>query len=616
MADVQVVLSGDDAKLYRSFQRIVDQQVKTESGYKKIKEASKQANDEANKHAESMANMGAAIETAATNFVGFVAGFATVQTGAKLVTEAFREQIELQRESFTLSQRVAASQQEAAKNLTGTTDAETRSVLSQRAPIIAAQTGFPDIAKITDAIGAAFSASGDLEKSLSAVAASAELTRLTTEQITTVASGALDVARGSGITDARQNLAFLLSAGKSARIEDPAKLAGTIAPTVSSGVSTVPNQNREQASREIAALFTTLNQQATDKSGDSTRTAVTTLLAKMETFFSGRDTDPGTVAGRLQALQSDPALRGEFFAKPFGEVAFQKGFELVATAGSDLAKSFAQSQEEITFSVDVFNEKVKQLQEATPQLATATAVARTDAAIEAAKFRDTEGATKTAIADIANNALKQTSTGVGSFLSNQFTSLVRGAEQLGGTPESLATTARTQLEARADQLQRIDTPAAREALSVIRAAQDNIRNLVERQTRIAEETKAAAQAIANDGLQQFNPETDSRKQTPLPYGSFDVPGQMSVDAFENRQFYEQSTDRFDFPERERNFVQLPTPEQLSTAEEMQREGFQAFGEQMKRLTKAASDVADQLERAERATKSAGKISTARTAGRP
>lgn len=612
MADVQVVLSGDDAALFRAFQRIVDQQAKTEAGYKKIKQASKEATDESKKGADSIKDMGASIDLTVDKLGGFVAGFVSVQAAAQVVSFAYKEQVELQREALELSQRVAASQQEAAKNLTGISDAQTRSVLGQRAPAIASQTGFPDIAKLTDAIGAAFSASGDLEKSLSAVSAAAELTRLTTDQITTVASGALDVARGSGIADARQNLAFLLSAGKSARIEDPAKLAGTIAPTVASGVSTVPQQNREQAAREIAALFTTLNQQATDKSGDSTRTAVTTLLARMESFFSGKEGDPGTVAGRLQRLQQDAELRSDFFAKPFGEVAFQKGFELVATAGSDLAASFAQSSREISFNIDTFNEKVRQLQEATPQLATATALAKTNAAIGANQFGDVKGATTEAILKIREDVLKQTSTGFLTSFDNQIdkalTDIVPRSQL---TPAFAADNTIAVFKDRIEKLQlQGDTPENQTKIDLLNQSIEQLQTLLQRQQQIVD------QAIADERapLQTFEPETDSRKQVPLPYGSFDIPGQMSVDAFENRQFYAQSADRFDFPGDQPTGNTLPTSERLPPAQLRDME-FELF-QQMKRMKEASKEIADQLERAAKADKAAGKRATAATAGRP
>ena len=47
MAQTIVTLSGDDAELYKAFQRILDQQAKTDAGYKKIRSSSKEAADAA-----------------------------------------------------------------------------------------------------------------------------------------------------------------------------------------------------------------------------------------------------------------------------------------------------------------------------------------------------------------------------------------------------------------------------------------------------------------------------------------------------------------------------------------------------------------------------------------
>ena len=56
MAQTIVTLSGDDAELYKAFQRILDQQAKTDAGYKKIRGASKEAADAAKAAAKEQAD--------------------------------------------------------------------------------------------------------------------------------------------------------------------------------------------------------------------------------------------------------------------------------------------------------------------------------------------------------------------------------------------------------------------------------------------------------------------------------------------------------------------------------------------------------------------------------
>lgn len=593
MADVQVVLTGSDVQLIKTLENVLKKQNETIDKFRKMQEESKRLADEAKKVAEesanSIGNVGSSIEDFADNIGSMAIGYATVNTAIGFLNDSMEHQVQLQKEVLELSQKVATSQQEAAKNLTGTSDAETQNVLSKVAPQIAKETGFSDIAKITDAVGAAYSASGDLEKSVSAVRAAAELTRLSPDQITTVASGALDVSRGSGIADARQNLAFLLSAGKSARIEDPAKLAGTLAPTVSSGVATVPGQDREQAAREIAALFTTLNQQATDKSGESTRTATITMLSKMEEFFSGKENDPGTVAGRLRVLREDEGLRQQFFSKPFGEEAFKKGFQLVATDGSELSAAFEQSAKEITFATQTYTDKVRQLETATPQLITATALANAKAASEAEKFEDTDSAVKAAIAEMTTQAIEQTTTGVFTSIGQGFNLRAMKAQQGTVTPEQFAKTATAIMSERIDTAQGFFGPTAEgeRDIALLRTTISEIQSLIERQRSLADQdstvtsspiTQSTTAAALPDANSVTRP-VASAAPSPRPTAP-----SSTVDSSRSQQQLVESTER--------------------------------AAKAMERAAEAANKVAEQNERSESATKSAGRRTTAATAGRP
>jgi hypothetical protein len=421
MADLVVTLSGNDAALYRSMQRIIEQQGKLDDGYKRNKDTSKEAADAAKKanddHALSLENVATAITATAGAYVG-------IQAGVQAVISTIDDMIAKQHESYDLAIATARFQQESAKNLTGLTSAEISQALVVDTPRIAREQGFSDIGKISEAIGAGYSASGDLKATLSAVESAAALTRLTADQLPIVAAGALDVARGSGTQNAQENLSFLLSAGKSARIEDPAKLAGTLAPVVSSGVATVPTQDKKTAAIEIASLFTALNQAATDKSGDSTRTATTTLLAKLDAFFQQQENDPGTISGRIAALQQNADLRTEFFKNPFGEVAFQKAFTQLADSSSDIAKSMAQAATEINFSTDTYTQKVKELETITPQITIASAVAKVDASVNANKLDDVRSASREAVAQLTDKALNETNAGgLVDFIGRSFESM-------------------------------------------------------------------------------------------------------------------------------------------------------------------------------------------------
>lgn len=489
MAEMVITLSGDEAKLFRAQQKIIQQQLEIEKGYGKVAKSSKDASTKAKEQASSTASEFSALDqvfsSAVTGIVGMATAYASIDVAVGLVTGAIDAQIELQKESLDLAKQLAAEQQEAAKNLTGVSSPEIQRVLAAEVPRIATEQGFSDLKQITNAIGAGYSASGDLARTLSAVESAAQLTRLTPQQLPTVAAGALDVARGSGLNDARANLGFLLSAGKAARIEDPAKLAGTLAPVVSSGVATVPTQEKTEAATQIAAVFTALNQQATDKSGDSTRTATTLYLAKLEQLFAEKGNDPGTVFGRIEAIQKTPELKEEFFAKPFGEVAFQKAFQLLGDSSSDLSKAMGQASSEITFSTDTFAAKSRELETATPQIQIASAAERAKASAVVSKSGDVEGASAEQIRELTAQALKDTAGPIlGSTLTNLFLATQRYA-QSGTFTENQANLAFDQLRRRGIALasapeSAFSSPSQRTGmLEEVQAAMQAVRTLYE-----------------------------------------------------------------------------------------------------------------------------------------
>jgi hypothetical protein len=222
-----------------------------------------------------------------------------------------------------------------------------------------------------------------------------------------------------------------MDAGALARVEDPAQLARTLAPSLSSGVATVPTQNKQDASKEIASIFSELNQFATDTQGDSTRTATVTLLSKLEEFF--RDTsedaikiqdkiaplerklnapakrgkkagllpeeqreldalrtelasistlkDSGTVLGRIDQIRQDPELKKKFFENDFGEAAFKGGFRQLFEDGPLLDK-VRQNKGALNFDSRGYNQAVAELETVSPEIRAASEAARTKTILE------------------------------------------------------------------------------------------------------------------------------------------------------------------------------------------------------------------------------------------
>lgn len=196
-------------------------------------------------------------------------------------------------------------------------------------------------------------------------------------------------------------------------------------------MATVPTQNKQEASKEIASIFSELNQFATDTQGDSTRTATVTLLSKLEEFF--RDTseeaikvqdkiaplerklnapakrgkkagllpeeqreldalrtelasistlkDSGTVLGRIDQIRQDPELKKKFFENDFGEAAFKGGFRQLFEDGPLLDK-VRQNKNVLNFDSRGYNQAVAELETVSPEIRAASEAARTKAILE------------------------------------------------------------------------------------------------------------------------------------------------------------------------------------------------------------------------------------------
>jgi hypothetical protein len=363
MAGVVVTMSGDEARLFNAMKKVVDQQDKMNNKFKDGGKASKSAGD-----------------TAAAALRGIALQYVSIQGAMQVANGLAAEFARLQEAAAQSTQKVAAAQTSAIKNLQGMTYLQKQGLLTGDVVDIQRQSGFPNREMLVEAIGAGISAGGSPEEVLSAVKAAARLNVNTPEQMQTAAAGAIDLARATGVRDAEKNLGFLLTTGAVSRVESADKLANSLARSLGSAMQTVPGQTPEDAARESAALFAMLNKAANDKQGDSTSTALITLAAHIRKIAGDRS---DTLMGRIQAIQSDPALRAEFLKGMPGEAAFKLPFEMLVTEGSKAFDEFKSNAVAIDFSTQAFKENAEQLQSLTNELAFGTVAQQVAGATQA-----------------------------------------------------------------------------------------------------------------------------------------------------------------------------------------------------------------------------------------
>jgi hypothetical protein len=301
MAQTIVTLSGDDAELYKAFQRILDQQAKTDAGYKKIRSSSKEAADAAKNAAKEQADAEKQrqkhVDSAIGSVTGLVAAYVSVHAAVSGLTQAHEILVTNQDKALAKAKELAAAQQEAAKNLAGNTPQAISKTLQTTVPEIQREALFADTAKITTALGSAASIVGE-ERARGVVTESARLTRFTPDQLQTTATATADIMAATGLNDAKQALALLASTGSVARPEELAKLAQGAAASVNAAISQSPQQNKVDAAREGVALYAKLSK--VDPQGQSAATATTDFIRQISAAFS----DPKVLKERTERIEN------------------------------------------------------------------------------------------------------------------------------------------------------------------------------------------------------------------------------------------------------------------------------------------------------------------------
>ncbi len=315
MAQSIVTLSGNDAELYKAFQRIIEQQRKVDGGYDKLKassrEAARAAEIAARSEETSTRKRATSLNAAATSVAGLASSYLGLQTAISLVNTAFKEQSDRQERAIELQRTLAAAQQEAAKNLAGNTPAQISATLQKTVPELARSTGFADLPKLTTALGAAASIVGE-KTARGVVEQSARLTKFTPDQLQTTATATADILSATGLKDSREGLSLLASTGSVARPEQLAKLATGAAVAINAAIGEAPKQDRIEAAREGVALYAKLSK--VDPQGQSAATAAGQLLGQVSGVF----TDTKTQRARAERIQ------GLIDSQPDSEIAIER----------------------------------------------------------------------------------------------------------------------------------------------------------------------------------------------------------------------------------------------------------------------------------------------------
>lgn len=389
-------------------------------------------------------------KSAVTQLASVAAGYVGIQQAIGAVTAHLQTQEQLLTRSLDKTLSLAKAQQEAAKNLAAYSAVERDELLQQAVPEIARQTGFADVGALTIALGTAASKGATADEARAAVSAAARVERLTPENVSATAAGAVSVQRQSGIQDPRAAIALLQTTGTQSAITEAAKLVENL-PKALGIVSTVRGQNAEEASRQAAAIFAQVTQGGNDSQGNSSATFTLDFGNRLNKMFSEIEkqrvdarselvrlekkddplekevvrmeelrqlipalestVDPGTLFGRIEALQKSPEMAKAFIGEGFGEKQFQVVLKDMLDATSAGAKGLRASADVIQASPQFFEQQAADQASMTPQLRIANAVASASAGVTSQESFDQSAATLKAVRDITEKALTSADTG-------------------------------------------------------------------------------------------------------------------------------------------------------------------------------------------------------------
>lgn len=158
-------------------------------------------------------------------------------------------------------------------------------------------------------------------------------------------------------------------------------------------------EQRAKAQKKLETLDHKISTSSTFEKEKVERDRLRSLIPVLEST-----TDPGTIFGRIEALQQSPELRQQFVGEGFGNANYTVFLQELLTAGTDTAEAIRDSFDVVQADAEGFERQIQEQRTATTQLRITTAVTGAEAAIEAASVFNDESGTLGAIRKITAEA--------------------------------------------------------------------------------------------------------------------------------------------------------------------------------------------------------------------
>lgn len=272
MSSIVVEMSGDEAKLLRSLQRVIAKQNQTENGMKKVERSSKRAGRGVEKSFGSQA--AGHLKTFATGLIG--AG--GILAGIQLVNRELQRMVDLGKEVANITVTDAAAKQNLIRNLAGTSKEQKQQVLKGVEQI--SETTNVEQKFIAEAAAQGLSASGqDIDSTMKALDFAARAFAEAPDQIAMAVGALLDLGKVTGSSDPLVNAGFQQFVAANSRVVSPQEQARNIPRAL------IGFQGSGGTSQEAAAVFAAVSNAAADITGEQTGTAMISLGDQLKEFF-------------------------------------------------------------------------------------------------------------------------------------------------------------------------------------------------------------------------------------------------------------------------------------------------------------------------------------------
>ena len=236
-----------------------------------------------------------------TQLLGALGLSGGVAGAIQLVRAEYEQLIEAQREAAAATLTQAQAQEVALVNLGATTEAQ-RDKFTSAARVMAGDLGVSET-EVYRRSSDALSARGDKPiygpgGAMDAVRASFGFARGDSAAGMAAAGAALDLSAITG-GSAEQSLGFLQAVGQRARITDPRKLATNLPPAMKAAVATGADP------QEAGALFAAVTQGMADPTGESSRTATISFVQQLRDRYEKELDDAAKLVAKGKMSQTD-----------------------------------------------------------------------------------------------------------------------------------------------------------------------------------------------------------------------------------------------------------------------------------------------------------------------